>query len=170
MEQPRKAVQYYLAAPAKDGYDLDMVYGNIADEYAKMGAIADAVTYYKHAIKVNPNETRSILNLARCYANSRNVGSAVSFFSTFVKDNPYSAEGWLVLGQAYVDAGLYERAEDALQYAITISQDYLEAYDELAHCYMAHDKQTKAIDVLHDALKYTDTPARIRRHRRLLKT
>ncbi len=156
MEQPRKAIEYYLCA-SRDGIDLDMVYGNIGDEYHRQGNIPDAIYYYRKALKKNPQEARSVLNLARCYADEPD--HAVTFFSTFVKENPYSAEGWLSLGSAYMDCGLYERSEDALLYALAIDKSYGDAYRALATCYMKNCQWQKCVNTLHDSLPYSTDSA-----------
>ncbi len=156
MEQPRKAIQYYLIA-SRDGIDLDMVYGNIGDEYKRQGNHTDAQYYYQLALKKNPNEVRSILNLAHCYADEPDQG--VAFFSSFVKENPYSAEGWLALGSGYMDCGLYERSEDALLYALAIDKTYGEAYRALSSCYMKSQQWQKCVNTLHDSLPYSNDAA-----------
>ncbi len=151
MERHRKAIQYYLNA-SRDGVDLDMVYGNIGDEYRMLGNVVEATFYYRLALKKNPQEVRSVLNLARCYAEEPDQG--VTFFSSFVKENPYSAEGWLSLGAAYMDCGLYERSEDALLYALAIDKSYNEAYRALVSCYIKSGQWQKCVNTLHDSLPY----------------
>ncbi len=153
MERPRKAIQYYLRA-SRDGVDLDMVYGNIGDEYKRQGNFLDAIYYYRQALKKNPREERSVLNLARCFADEPD--QAVIFFSAFVKENPYSAEGWLSLGSAYMDCDLYERAEDALLYALAIDKSYHQVYQALSSCYLKSGEWQKCVNILHDSIPYTD--------------
>ncbi len=154
--QSRKAIEYYLLA-SKDGCELDMVYGNIADEYSKQGQQLSAIIYYKKALEINPNETRSILNLAHTFGSLDDAAGAAEYFRDFVQRQPYSAEGWLALGEALADCGLYERAEDALQYSIAIDKNYYDAYDELAHCYRVHGRYADAVNTLHEAMPLADS-------------
>lgn len=154
-DQSRKAIEYYLLA-SKDGYELDMVYGNIADEYNKLGQQLNAMLYYKKALEINPKETRSILNLAHTFGSLGDPEGAADYFKKFVEQQPYSAEGWLALGEALADCGLYEHAEDALQYSIAIDKSFYDAYDELAHCYRIDGRYGDAVNTLHEAMPLAD--------------
>lgn len=154
-EQSHKAIEYYLLA-SKDGYELDMVYGNIADEYNKLGMQLNAMLYYKKALAINPKETRSILNLVHSFGSLGDPEGAADYFKKFVEQQPYSAEGWLALGEALADCGLYEHAEDALQYSIAIDKSYYDAYDILAHCYRLHGRYEDAVSTLHEAMPLAD--------------
>ena len=65
LEQPRKAIQYYHKAAA-DGYELGTIYSNIADEYVKMDQREEARNYYRKALKIKPEDERSLYELANC--------------------------------------------------------------------------------------------------------
>lgn len=159
-EQPRKAIQYYQKASA-DGYELGMVYGNIADEYVRLDRYGDAVSYYKKALAANPEEERSIYNLASCYEQEMLDGQSVSYFTQFVTQSPYSKAAWFCLGCAYRDQSLYERAIDAFEYAIAIDNKFVDCYTVKAECYRAVGNIAQAVASLREALPHAEAPAEI---------
>lgn len=158
LDQHRKAIQYYHKAEA-DGYELATIYANIADEYAKMDMLADARTYYRKALSINPDDEHSIFELANCYEDEGLTDKWIRFFSNFVEQHPYSRTAWFCLAEAYVVEQLYEKAIDAYQYALAIDDNYFDAYMQLASCHFAMDDYSNAVATLHESLAHTDDKA-----------
>lgn len=158
LEQPRRAIQYYHKAAA-DGYELGVIYGNIADEYVKMDQREEARNYYRRALRVNPNDEHSLYELANCYEDDGLNDKWIHFFSRFVQEHPYSKVAWYCLGEGYTAEGLYEKSTDAYQYAIAIDPDFYYAYMQLAACYHALGQMDKAVSTLHDATEHTQDKA-----------
>ena len=158
LEQPRKAIQYYLQAAA-DGYELGIIYSNIADEYVKMGHLPEARNYYRRAINVNPDDEHSLYELSNCYEDDGLNDKWIHFFSNFVEEHPYSKVGWFCLGEAYLSVQLYERANDAYQYALAIDETYISAYLQLAEVQWASGETSDAVTTLTHALKHTEDKA-----------
>lgn len=160
LEQPRKAIQYYHKAAA-DGYELGIIYGNIADEYVRLDQNNEAKNYYRRALKEDPDDERSLYNLAECYDVEGNTTKWINYFSRFVDDHPYSKVAWYCLGDAYLAESLYEKAVDAYGYALAIDKTFLNAYIQLSVAYCLMNDYSKAVSVLHDAIDYTDDKADI---------
>ena len=160
LNQPRKAVQYYHKA-AEDGYELGIIYSNIGDEYVKMEKYAEARSYYRRAIRLNPNDEHSLYELSNCYEDENLIDQWTHFFSRFVKDNPYSKAAWFCLGEAYLMGNKLEQASDAYQYALTVDDNYMYAYEQLASCYCAMQRFQDAVNVLHEAVNHTEDKAYI---------
>lgn len=160
MEQPRKSIQYYRRASV-DGYQLGMVYGNIADEYVKLGQEREAVAYYRKSLISNPEDERSIANLANCYESAGEFDKSIDFFGAFVQDHPYAKTAWFCLGSAYLAESLFERAIDAFEYALAIDKTYVLAYISLAETFRLAEMSDKAVDTLHESLDYVDDKAAI---------
>lgn len=158
LEHSRKSIQYFLKA-AEDGYELAMIYGNIADEYVKMGQLADARSFYRKALRLNADDERSLYELANCYEDDGLNEKWIAYFRRFVEDNPYSRGGWFCLGEAYLSTQLYEKAVDAYQYAITVDEDYYDAYMQLSASHYALGDYNKAVSTLHDAIDHTEDKA-----------
>ncbi|MCQ2260774.1 MAG: tetratricopeptide repeat protein [Bacteroidales bacterium] len=157
-DHPKQAIDYYLRA-ATDGYELDMVYGNIADEYYKLHNIEESIRYYKRSIEKNPEEDRSLYNLACTYDEQGRNEEAEAFFVQHVTDHPYSKGGWYCLGCVYSWLSLYEKAADAYEYAIAIDKTLFHAYLGLSDCYHRMGDVGRAVRALHDSLDFTDDRA-----------
>lgn len=155
LSHPEQAIDYYLKAAA-DGYQLDMIYGNVADEYYKLGQSENAVKYYKKSLEINPEEERSLYNLACTWDEQGLIVEAEGFYSQFVLDHPFSKGAWHSLGCVYTWLSLYEKAADALEYAIAIDKTFYNAYLGLSECYRNLGDQARAVQALHDAIPYSD--------------
>lgn len=153
-DQAQKAIDYYQKA-ATDGYQLDMVYGNIGDEYYKLGKTDEAITYYRKSIKKNPDESRSLYNLACTWDEQGRLEEAQEFFSQLVADHPFSKNGWYCLGCVYSWLSLFEKAADAYEYAIAIDKTLVLAHLGLSECYRQLGDTAHAVQALRDALDYT---------------
>ena len=158
LDQPRKAIQYYHKAAA-DGYELGMIYGNIADEYVKMDQREEARNYYRRALRVNPDDEHSLYELANSYEYDGLTDKWIHYYSRFVQEYPYSKVAWYCLGEGYMTESLYEKAIDAYQYAIAIDADFYYAYMQMAACYHVLGDMNKAVATLHDASEHTQDKA-----------
>lgn len=158
LDQPRKAIQYFNKAAA-DGYELGIIYSNIADEYVKMDRIAEARNYFRKALKIKPDDEHSLYELANCYEDDGLIDKWIDYFKHFVEEHPYSKVAWFCLAEGYVAATLYEKAIDAYQYAIAIDSNFYHAYMQLSACHHVLGDYKAAVDALHDAVEHTDDKA-----------
>ena len=158
MERAEDAIICYERA-AVDGYELDMVYGNIGDEYYKLGKKEKAALYYRKAVDVNPEEGRSVYNLACTECELGKGEDVTTFFKMLVDDRPYNKWAWLGLGLVYSKLHLWERGADAYEFAIAIDGTLFDAYLGLADCYMELGDNGKAVQTLRESLEYTDDRA-----------
>ena len=156
--QPNLAVRHYLAAAA-DGCQLGMVYGNIGDEYYKMGYYAQAVRYYRKAVEENPEEDRSLTALATIWKQQGRHGRAKTYFNTFIAEHPYSKTAWDTLAGVLSDDSSYSEAVEAYEYALAIDDSYFHAYFGLADCYHRMGDVAKAVQTLRMAAPYTNDKA-----------
>lgn len=153
-DQANKSIDYYRKA-AKDGYQLDMIYGNIADEYYKLGKPEEAIAYYRKSIQKNPDESRSLYNLACTWDEQGHNEEAVGFFTQLVADHPFAKNAWYCLGCVYCWLSLFEKAADAYEYAIAIDKTFVQAYLGLSECYGHLGNIALAVQALRDTLDYT---------------
>ena len=158
MDQSEKAIQCYLRAAA-DGYELDMIYGNVGDEYYKLGQRDKAIHYYRKAIAVNPDERRSLFNLACSLEENGEGDKGVDYLKEVVEQHPYSKWAWYSLGCLYEWRELYERAADAFEFAIAIDRTLGEAYEGLSKSYASLGQRGRAAQALRDWLEVADDRA-----------
>ena len=153
--KPEKSVHYYSIA-ATDGYEPDTVYCNMADEYMAMERYDDAMLCARRALKANNESNRALLLIGQVYYALGKHSQGSTFFAHYVKEHPYSSEGWYCLGASYFDAGLYEHAEEAYQYAIAIDDGFVDAYEQLAEVYGELGQYDNAAHALHNALQHSN--------------
>lgn len=99
LDQSRRAIQYYLKA-SRDGYQLGTVYGNIADEYYRLGRLEESLRYYKKSVAHAPEDERSLLSLSSTFDELNQNAAAVAFFKQFVQKHPYNKTLWFCLGRS----------------------------------------------------------------------
>lgn len=153
LEQPRRAIQYYQKA-SRDGYELGMVYGNIADEYYRLGRDEDSLRYYRKALSVNPDEERSLYNLASTLSELGRNDEATTFYTRFVHDHPYNKVAWYCLGNVLLSDQKYAQAVDAFEYVRTIDNTFFNAYAGIAECYRQLGRLSDAVSVLRESVEY----------------
>ena len=158
--ESQKSIDYYEKA-SHDGFELGMVYGNIADEYYSLGDVDKAVEYYKRALAESDDEERSMENLCYCLCGADRAEEAEQYFEKLVYDEPYKVEGWFSLSAAYMAQEKWEQAIDACRYALTIDEKCEKAYDRIAECYCNMGELKKAIDVMHEELDWTEDKAEV---------
>lgn len=157
-DRPRKAISQYLKA-ASDGYQVGLIYGNIADEYYRIGELEKAVEYYCKSVEASPDDERSLFNLACVWAEMGQNEQAVDYFNRLVMEDPYSRWGWYCLGCVYSWLSLFEKSVDAFEYAVAIDKTFYKAYIALSDSYNYLGDEGRAVQALHDALPYTDDRA-----------
>lgn len=155
LDQPQKSIYHYTKAAA-DEFQLDMIWGNIADEYCKMDDTFTAMDYYKKSININHEEERSLLNLFYCWQQQNKGEEAVAYYKDFVDREPYSKTAWYCLGCAYAMLSLTELAIDAYEFTLTIDKTYYNAYVAMADCLRQIGKTGEAVSRLREALDYSD--------------
>lgn len=151
MEQPRRAIEYYERATS-DGYDLATIYGNIGEEYAKLGISDRAIDCFKKSVQLNPDEERSLDCLGALYEEENRTDDAIAFFQNFVKEHPYSRMAWFCLGAAYYSQQMWEKAIDQFEYAIAIDSKFVDPYIGVSDCYRALHRPVEAVSALRETL------------------
>ena len=153
---PKASIDYYRRAAA-DGYGLGAIYGNMGDEYVRLGDTVQAVRHYRKAVASDADEQRSLYALWGIWESQGRYVKAVRFFARHVEDHPYCKVAWYCLGCAYLRGGRVDaaKAADALEYAVAIDNRFEEAYTELAEAYMELGDLHHAVQAFRDMLDFT---------------
>jgi len=114
-----KAIEEYNKA-VFGADEPDFVYCNIAFEYENLGNFDKTLEYLDKALSINPDNDLAIYEAAYCFDLLSLTEEGISFFQRLIDRNPYSTEAWFNLGVSYINAGHYERAMQALDYALLI--------------------------------------------------
>ncbi|RMG62503.1 MAG: tetratricopeptide repeat protein [Bacteroidetes bacterium] len=88
----------------------------------------DSARYYRQALQLAPDYEEALMELGFLLESEDRGGEALSLYERYLDDNPYSASIWYQLGLWYHKAGNYERALEALEYALVIQDDFAAAY------------------------------------------
>ena len=158
----KKSIDCFLRA-ASDGYELGMIYGNVADEYLRLGNTVEAMRYYRKAVEDNPDEHRSLRALAYIWDWQGRQEQAVQYFSKHVANHPYCKTAWYCLGCSYLHSALDEqhailvasKAVDAFEFALTIDGRYEDASFGLSEAYTKLKDLPHAVQALREVLEYT---------------
>lgn len=152
MDQSEKSIDYFLQA-STDGWQLGRIYANIAEEYYKLHNYHEAIQYYMNAFSTDSYDIQTFYNYLDTCQQAGVCDEAAEFFKLYVEQHPYSNEGWYCLGCAYRDMGMYDRAVDAVEYAIAIDKNFAMAYFELAR---AQEEAGHAGDAATTLMRYLD--------------
>ena len=118
-----KAIEEYNKA-INGADEPDFVYCNIAFEYENLGNFDKTIEYLDKALKINPDNDLAIYEAAYCFDLLSLTDEGISFFARLIDRNPFSIEAWFNLGVSYINAGLHEKALEALDYALAIESDH----------------------------------------------
>lgn len=158
----KKSIDCFLRA-ASDGYELGMIYGNVADEYMRLGNTVEAMRYYRKAVENNPDEHRSLRAIAHIWGWQGRHEQGIQYFSKYVANHPYCKTAWYCLGRSYIRSALKgqqailaaSKAVDAFEYALTIDSKYEDASYGLSEAYMKLNDLAHAVQALREVLEYT---------------
>ena len=168
IDQPRKAIGHYQRA-TRDGYQLGTIYGNMGDEYYRMGRLEDSIRYYKKAVARNADEERSLLNLEATYDELGLNDEALAFYQRFLRQTPYSRVGWFCQGRILMaladrqggNAERYRQAIEAFRLTLSIDSGYFDAYILIAECQQALGDGNAAIATLRESMDYASDTANV---------
>lgn len=91
------------------------------DEYRKKGQLNSAVTEYKKAIDLEPDNGVALARLADAYATAQKIESAEELLKRAMDKNPAYSTPFVLAGTLYFDDGRYEDAQQVLQQALEIN-------------------------------------------------
>lgn len=143
----RKALE---ASPEnKEEIFLDLAFEQeLAQDY--FGAI-DSLT---QSLEINPNHEEALFELAFCFDMANNIEEGVDYFQEYIDRFPYSFIGWYNLALCFEKLGLHEKALEAIEYALAIKEDFVNAYILKGNICAEHLDDLEAIDAYQASLIY----------------
>jgi tetratricopeptide (TPR) repeat protein len=127
----------------------------LADDYNLLGDTTNAARIYLDLVDTF-SETPAIRSsirdkLSRIYWEQKNYDKAAKQLQGVVQDDPANARAYYLLGQLADEARKLPQAADYFQRTITLSEDFEDAYYDLARVQIDLDKPTEAIATLKKA-------------------
>ncbi len=117
-----------------------------------------AVTEYRRALALAPNDGTTTGFLANGLANVGQLQPAIGFYRKAIATDPLRADFYAGLGSALFAQRQLDAAERAIRKALALQPDYPELYSTLAQIEILRGKFASA---LHDATLETDADSRI---------
>ena len=111
-----------------DDDELDDLYLEYADLFEESADYTRALKYIIKALEINPKHEEALSRINFVCDIAENYESSVRLHQKIIDKVPYSEQAWYNLGYAYFRLKLYEKAINALDYALVIKED-----DMIAH-------------------------------------
>jgi tetratricopeptide (TPR) repeat protein len=123
------------------------------EEKEEKGKGMSTIMYYlDKLISLEPESERKILTRARYQTCSYNFN--VPMFEEYAETHPFSVVGWYVLAQEYLSHLRYDKAVEALEYAIALSND-VNLFIFMGNIYKTWGKNKEALDYYHEAMTHS---------------
>jgi tetratricopeptide (TPR) repeat protein len=125
-------------------HDYDQFEFALGASYQQWGRLKEAIAHYRQVIANTPLHQDTLYELAYCLDLSGNSQEAALHYQTVLDQDPFSELAWHNLGVIYNKLGRYDKAIDALDYALALKEDYASALFNRGNAYMNQDKFEEA--------------------------
>lgn len=102
---------------------------------------------------------RTQADKAICFFALGDHQQAIDLVNRILDEDPYSHNHWCLLGEFYIELEEFDKAMDALDYALAIQQDYKEAIFWKACCYTYLDNNDAALKLFLQCIENEYKPA-----------
>jgi len=136
---------------------LALQYAERGFHSASKGYYDDAISNYVEAIKLNPNDTASYINLGHIYLKKGDCNSAITNFTIALALSPQSTSGYNERGIAYSKLMLFDQAVADFTRAIEIAPGNIRAIYNRGLGYISKKEYGRAIGDFTDGLKLDRT-------------
>src|SRR5579875_3297284 len=130
-----------------------LVWFEVGCKAEEAGRHAEAVTAYKEALRLKPDDEAAWFDLGAAYGLLGQYDKAVSASQEAIRLKPDDAAAWLSLGVAYHDLGRYDKAVSAEQEAIRLKPDDADAWRGLGAAYGLLGQYDKAVSAEQEAIR-----------------
>ncbi len=113
--------------------------------YYNLGMFTQAITFYKRALKFNPDDEKIHINLGNAYRKLGMFKEAVKSYKYVVHSKPNNAIAHYCLGLAYGKIGMYKQAKNSLEQSLMIDDSNAQAHFNLAIIHLRLEDNTAAI-------------------------
>ena len=100
------------------------------------GKVNIALELYNQILKIDPNHSRALNNIAVIFSDSKDYQKAISSYEKAIEINPGYADAHNNLGVIYADLGENEKAIGCYEKAIEINPNFYEALGNIANNYI----------------------------------
>ena len=115
--------------------------------------LQDAQNYYQKVLKINPNHSQALNNIAVFFTNSKDYQKAKSCYEKAVEINPNYADAHYNLGNIFKKLGDLQKALSCYEKVIKINPNYTVAHNNLGIIYSDLEENQKALSCYEKAIK-----------------
>ena len=126
---------------------------NLAIKNHQEGKTDIAQELYNQVLKINPNHSQTLNNIAVIFTNSKDYQKAISSYEKAIEINPNFADAHYNLGVIFMKLKDYQKAKDCYEKAIEINPNYAKAYYNQGNTYSELGDYQKALDCYDKAIK-----------------
>jgi tetratricopeptide (TPR) repeat protein len=135
------------------------IYDLLSIEYLYLDQYEKALQVSQKSLDLNPDNQAALYNIVSCFDLMEKNDKARSFLENFIEKHPMSEIGWSLLGKRYLEEKKYEKALQALDYAIAIDDKFLGAYYDKAYVLTKLMRYKEAIEFYKLTLSISDPSA-----------
>jgi len=160
----RKHMHYEAVRALQDALKLPdsnkaEIFEMITVEYMYMEDYQQALQAALKSLQYDDENTMSLYNAVTCYDLLDKHDQAIAFLQNFLQKNPFNEVAWSLLGKKFIDKEEYQKAIDALDYAIAIDDSFLGAYYDKAYAYAQLKLYEQALEFYKLTLEISDPTA-----------
>lgn len=143
--EARKCFERALKLRASYPDTLANSWNNLGLLAGREGQTADAIKYFKEALRLNPDHLIAINNLGSAYRQAKRWNEALTTYEHALQLSPSDADANYGIGMVYAQRDDTARAFDYLQLALKARPAYPEALNNLGILYLRTERRDEAI-------------------------
>jgi len=155
----KKAVEALLKALKLPDNNPWEIYEMMTVEYLYLEDYQSALHAAIKTLEYMDHNVTALYNAVTCFDLLNKQEEAVAFLQNFLEKNPFSEVGWSLLGKKYLEQRAYQKALEALDFAIAIDDKFLGAYYDKAYAYKKIQQYDKALEFYKLTLDIADPTA-----------
>nr|WP_321521380.1 tetratricopeptide repeat protein [uncultured Macellibacteroides sp.] len=155
MKQYFKVNTYLDSLEKDDNDDLKEIYESFASLLADNDFPVEGINLTTRGLKLFPDNRHLKESLLYFLHVTDKDKEAIVLANELIDNNPYSYKVWLLLGTIYTKLSEYEKAVEALDFALTCKEGDSEAKKMKAYCLMENESYDKAIEVYLEIIRET---------------
>ena len=128
----------------------------LAQVYADMGKIEEAISAYQLAISLSPESEFLWNNLGQLFAKNERNEEAINAYKQAISCSEQDFMGWDGLGHIYVKFGVYQNAISAFEKSLEIAPYFENSWAGIGKAYLDSDQLEKAESSLKKAVELND--------------
>ncbi len=145
--------QHSISVGRNEYREFARVHNNLGIALKQKGRMAEAITQYEAAIKINPGFAKPYNNLGNIYKDAKQTDEAIRYYKEAIRINPDYADAYSNLGTILLQNGEAEEAIPHFRDAIRINPDLGLARINLGTVLAQKGEREEAIVHLREAIK-----------------